>query len=161
MEARNDVDTPLYLNWAIICPKNETAIPDNNNFFRSNGTTRGENFNHGTNTALFMHCKSINTDKYRIIAHMRHVLGGKSDSSPGSADPRYSGSKASYIFRERYIKLARQLQFENAADTQPRSGNVYLVYWINKMGDGPNLTVQTDLGALSLEIVAYFRDPRP
>lgn len=154
---RNNVETPILCNFAIIAPK-EPAVSLSNEFFRRPGAAdRGVNFIDSTHTGLTQHCYPINTDRFRILRHWRFTLAGNLDSSAPVGIP-YSSAKASYRRFEFYLKLNRQLRFENEAATYPIDERIWIVHWANKMGEPAMMTTNVGMYATDDLICTYFRD---
>jgi len=149
---RNNLDEPLYLNVAILHPKNAGDITPAN-FFRAHGTSRGSDFDL-TKTALEFHCLSLNTDKFAILKHKRYRLRARGGTA-------YSdGTGRNYINLDWYIKLKRQLRYDASTSEAPIDGSCYLVYWMDRFFGAQNEVVSTNACNFQERHIMYFRDTK-
>lgn len=161
-ELRNKLVYACYCNIAVVSPKDNDSIIDND-FFRANGSDeRAINFTDGrAESAVFMHMAAINTDKYNVLMHHRFTLGGRQDGSGGS-DPAFqsSGTLTSYRRYHKYLPVNRQIRFDNNTSIQPESGNCYLIWWFNRMGESATIVPETPANTCDFGVraVTYFRD---
>lgn len=157
---RNNSDQPLYVNVAVISPKDQVAaaIPVGD-FFRADGlNTRGISFADSSLNALQKHCMPINTDLYHILWHKRFKLAGQYDSSPGPDPSHFSSGYPSYMTMEKFVPLRRQITFDNTSSTS--SDDVcYLIMWHNHQHDGTGITPASNL-VVGKYITTYFRESR-
>jgi len=132
-EVLNQNTDPLYLNVAVIHPKATTngGQVDTNNFFRDTSANRARDFDIGM-TGLEFHCLPINTDDYVVLKHKRFRLGPM--PTPSSSDPSITQNNSNnYMNIDWYIRLNRQVRWNNDEDDKPTDGDVYVVYWADKM----------------------------
>ena len=153
-EIQNDnTSTPMYLNFAIVVPRDNLGTPGDD-FFRSQaGTSRTNQFDPTALTANELHCLPINTDKYFVIKHLRYRVasdtGGTADSHQLNIDF--------------YQPINRQLRWDDSLGT-PRQ-DIYIMSWASFFGrnagtvaaSGDNDTSETYSRAL--RVVTYFADP--
>lgn len=161
-EWRNKLQTPLLMNIAVLAPKDGVdtgiAIP-NEDFFRSYEAIRAVNFDPFM-SSLELHMNAINTDKYTVLRHKRFTLAAdRQEVDPEAAVNTWQGSGKSYRLQRWYIKLNRQLRFDDSSPV-PRSGRVYLVFWCSVLGAPFGSGVVQDAVALKSRAVMYFREPK-
>lgn len=151
MELRNADTDPQYINIAVISPKFGGA-PTVDQFFRDSNLGRSIDFGIGL-SSLDFHCKPINSDRFTILRHKRYRLQGT-----GSATYVENGGK-NYMNTEFYVKVKRQLRYENNADTVPSTGGVYLVYWMDKFNTQAGIVGTSNASVASERIITYFKEP--
>lgn len=156
-EFKNNFESPLYLNIAIIAKKNENGQPNVSNFFRDDNTSRATNFN-STVSSLHKHHALINTDLWNVMMHRRYRLAGERDSSPGNS-VQYSSGRASYMNFSRWVPFKRQLRFDANTDTRSSTADILLVYWCSTFC-GSGSVVSTGAMDHNFDIVCYFRDTK-
>lgn len=152
---RNNANTPMYMNWAVVHPKvDESTPPSTTNFFRSNGNERGQDFDNTLSSQQF-HCLKINTDKFTILKHKRFRLGPANNISD-------YGTQTGNSFKniEWYIKIKRQLRYETDASTLPVTGNVYLLHWADRMFDDSGQVPRGGEISVQEYCVGFFRDAK-
>lgn len=149
----NKLDQPQFFNFAIIAPKHTSAGVNTIDFFRSSSGDRGSNF--GTQlSALELHYLPINTDKYNILRHYRHNLGGQadrpsfynSDSGPGN-----------WFSKKVYIPLNRQLRYDNSFSTTCNTP-IYAVWWCDVMRNPDQAVTTTNAASVSLMHTMFYTD---
>lgn len=154
MAVRNLRARPMYFNCAVVSPKNAGVVTEAN-FFRASGTARGSNFDN-SKTSLEFHCLPINTDKFTILKHKRYRLIKGGDNFSQYAD--FSGRN--YMNIDWYIKLKRQLRYDDTTSESPIDGSVYLVYWCDDWdaigGASSNVGAIATMG----RHIMYFRDTK-
>lgn len=120
------------VNVAVISPKDCIATtPTGANFFRANDAFRWRDFDDTMSGWLRMQ-QNINTDNYLVHYHKRFLLA---DFDVGNGT-RY------LKMRKRWLKISRQLRYEDKADgnsSEPVNGAIYLVWWC----DGPQIAANT------------------
>jgi len=141
---------PLYFNMALIITKN--GIFGVNDFFRGRDGERSVNFSTGL-TSNELHCLPINTDKYHVLWHHRALLNGSSATS------NVNRSGTTYGIINKYIKLGRQVRFENADTATSANEDARLVFWSDDFGASSTTLTQADAFQLQLSVCCYFRDP--
>lgn len=153
-EWKNNSSYPLYLNVAVISPKDGVVNVSADDFFRSHSADkRSVNFS----TALSsnqLHCLPVNSDKYTVLRHKRFTLGP--DPTPLNNRP-YSINKDNFLVMNWYLKLKRQIRFEGDLNV-PESGQVYLVWWADKFGTDATTAPAPDSYNNSLRAIVYFKE---
>lgn len=154
---KNDSDVPVYFHWAIVQPKTATTM-STADFFRNNGDVgtsgnRGEDFA-TTLSSLKMDCLSINTDKYNIVRHKRHIVGVRNYNQPYNN----GGGPPSYLHISEWVKIGRQFRFEDTS-TPKCTTPLYFVYWMDRTDNAGGATATIGAGTFSSETVCYWRNP--
>lgn len=151
-EFSNTQTIPLYLNVAVLSPKQKSTV-DGNDFFRDDGSddNRAQNFSSITLNSLQFHCLPINTDDYIILKHRRYKLNPVPNGTTFAAQ-----NGKNYMNIDWWIPLKRQLRYDTLSGG-PENGTVHLVYWCARFGD--NLSgVQTNACQRTVRATAYFRE---
>ena len=155
MSMVNDAVVPLYINVAVVHGKVEEVAPGASNWFRASDGSRGRDAD-DTLTSLEWHCLPINTDKFTILKHKRLLLA---PNDPVAGDFN-NGSAKNYANLDWYIRLKRQLRFENSSNTTPIAGNVWLVYWCDLWtADSASLAVAAQMRVNERHLM-YFNEPK-
>ncbi len=150
MAIRNNISEPLYVNVAVVSPKNAGEITSAN-FFRASGQSRGSDFDN-SKTGLEFHCLPLNTDKFAILKHKRYRLNNEESGS------NITGKN--YMNIDWYIKLKRQLRYDDTTTTSPIDGAVYLLYWCDRFfGQDSNIPVGASMSTMERHIM-YFHDTK-
>jgi len=155
MEVKSLSNEPLYINVAMLAPKDGVNAVDTNNFFRSSDdTARARDFDINLNSNEF-HCLAINTDKYTILKHKRMRL------IPQGAGTTTTVSLTGYSYMNLnwWIPLKRQIRW-NAGTNQPVSGEVQLVYWADQFHTPTGTTPVIGEFSVMRRCVAYFKEPK-
>lgn len=150
---RNDRTVPGHFHLAVLSPKDSTSLVTSD-FFRSPSDTRAVDFGLPLGD-LSMDNLPINSDKYQILRHKRYTLMPSANNANWQSN---SGNNFTTI--RWYVKLKRQLRYEENTDTIPQSGEVFLVWWISHMGDNTGDAVTTDGYEIGYRTEMYFREPR-
>lgn len=148
----NSVNLHMYVNVAIISPKDCNTTPTTTEFFRSFGASRSEDFDPATMTAIMSHYRGINRDIYDVIMHKRMRLGPSIDDSCAMTNPRVK------VLR-RYVKIGRQFRFKGST-ASPSGRSLWLVYWCDKSN---NLTSDTPVANqvfVQHDTALYFRESK-
>lgn len=151
LEAINLDTEALYLNWALLSPKAGATDIQTTDFFRIQGSERGTDFGIALEGYQFA-CYPINTDRYTVLKHSRHMLVAGTQSGVTND---LTGSNHTLI--EYYHKINRQIRFESTAN--PESGHIYFVWWCDRVGAAAASLVQTAKIQMGRRVVAYFREP--
>lgn len=154
-EFRWTVNTPGYLNIAVLSPKQTTTDSvEPLNFFRNNEDARSMDFS-TLRTGLEFHCCPINSDDYTILRHKRYVLN--TVNQPTASWSKQSGS--SWINVNWWVPLRRQVRYQPGESATPTDGRVFLVYWFDVWGN-PSGTAAASCAAVSAKVISYYREPR-
>ena len=144
--------SPLYFNYAVIVPKfdQSTATVPTGDFFRSNANGRGLDFSNSLSSLEF-HYQPINTDLYHVLTHKRMKLG------PLEPTLYTDGSTTNYATFQKYIKVNRQIRYEN---NNPVNGRIIYVYWCDLLEADPSDTPTASAFTYNQYNVVYFSDPK-
>lgn len=144
---------PLYVNCAVIAPKHGSSGVSTTDFFRANDGTRGQDFSIALG-ALEFHYLPINTDKYIVMRHYRHVLGGQTDLSPSyNADT----GPSNYLTKKIWLPINRQLRFDNSASNSCNTP-IYFVWWFDAVNVASGSAVATARCQMSFMHTMFFAD---
>ncbi|ASH99185.1 capsid protein [Giant panda circovirus 2] len=154
LEFRNNVTTPLYVNVAVLAPKNTSGnILSETDFFRDSGTTRAKDFSTAL-TAMEFHCLPVNTDDYVVLKHKRFRLG----PLPGAT--LYQNSVGNnYKNVDWYIKLGRQVRYESSS-SQATDGHVSVAYWCDAWGAAAGTAAASGSMSVSQRYITYWKEPK-
>lgn len=152
MEVSNSNGAPLYFNMAILSAKDGVAGIQTANFFRASTGERAVDFDQ-TLTGLEFHCLPINVDKYTVLKHKRFRLIGTSQASFTERTGK------SYMNLDFYMKLNRQLRWDQTSGIQPISGGVFLVYWADLFQASGGDTPVTGTYSITQRHITYFKEP--
>ena len=151
----NDINVPMYANVAVIHQKDAETAPAETNFFRGPGAQRGQDFGNAL-TSLEFHCLPINTDKYVVLKHKRLLLAPDIEVTGD-----FNNNKGkNYANLDWYVKLKRQLRFDNSAVSTPTNGNVWLVYWFDTWPAAANATPTNTAVRVTERHLMYFHEPK-
>jgi hypothetical protein len=154
LEVKNESSSPMYWNWAIIAPREAGASIVNADFFRGNGLSRTQDFSTDL-TGNQLHCLPINTDKYTILQHQRHLLNtGSLSGDDGFSD--YAGSNFKRF--NKYIPINRQLRYKTGSNF-PTDGSIWMVHWASFFMEEGAAPSQQNAYKISEEVVTYFKEP--
>lgn len=144
---------PLYLNCAVIAPKHGSSGISVTDFFRANDGQRGQDFDVALG-ALEFHYLPINTDKYIVMRHYRHVLGGQIDLSPSyNADT----GPSNYITRKIWLPINRQLRYDNAASNSCNTP-IYFVWWFDRANAASGAASTAANAQMSFMHTMFFKE---
>lgn len=154
MEVQNsNASDGMYLNVAVVAPKDASGI-NNDDFFRAqSGNTRVANFDPAVLSANELHCFAINSDKYFVLKHKRMKLAQSDVNSLGK-------DRTNVDF---YMKIGRQFAYDGIAQT-PRE-DIFLVYWTSHFGRNPGTSAAggdndvTETFNRSVRMTTFFAEP--
>lgn len=153
-EVANAMAQPMYFHIAVVSPKVKSDDPgvDTVDFFRAtDGNQRGLDFDGDDQEALIMHYRGINNDKYNILMHKRYLMG----PSFGDGDTNWKeGSNKSYKTGKLYLKLKRQIRFENGLCQTP----IELVIWACPLLCTHDRGVIEDAFNAAFQVQAFFKE---
>lgn len=158
MAMHNFAIKPLYVNVAVLSPKNQGGITPEN-FFRSNEQERGTDFVDGL-PALSFHCLNINTDKFYILKHKRYVLNPRRSANGNENNVFNNGDRKNYKNIQWYVKLKRQIRYDRTDTDSPIDGACYLVYWCDLYDNPGNSVATSDQLRVMQRHVTYFRESK-
>lgn len=148
IEARNNLSVPMYLNIAVISPKNALNV-STAGFFRGHGLTRVDDFS-TTRTSLEFHCLPINADDYNILHHWRFRLNAAGE---GATYEEMSGRN--YMNFDKWVKLGRQIRYRGVTT---ESNPVFIVNWCDAFNTGTGGASQAGALTLGKKYITYFRE---
>lgn len=117
---------PLYLNVAVVFDKrgNDTvSVVSVNDFYRGNGSTRAADFSVNF-SALELHTKPLNADRFTIYSHDRFLLGTSNQTVAQGF--QYTQN---FMHFKKWIPLNKQISYE---DDNAQS-KIWLIYWCDQM----------------------------
>jgi len=163
MTFRNRDNQPLWVNVAIVNPKNafpSNSLPDDNlltvsKFFKVLGAPDRTDGANNLQTGLEWGTLPIATDEMNVIWHARFKLGIKfndaaQDFTTGAGGPNYRTLN-------RYMKCPKKISYNTSAGDscdQP----FYLIVYCSRFEEGAGSPIGNSL-AYTQHIVTYFRDP--
>lgn len=155
-EVMNVLDVPVYMNWAIVTPKNDlTTSISKIDWFRDYSVKREQSFD-STLTSNEMHCLPINADRYIVHSHQRTRLAPKNGNT--SALYNVGGQNIRTIMK--YIPVKRQFRFDGNSTEEPSGRQLFLVWWFDEfLSASGHVTVPNAVQCNRREI-CYFREPK-
>ena len=155
---KNLEETRLFINWAVIHPKQGQVIdPNQPEFFRDYTDVRAWDANSGAKTGLSWSVAQINSDDYVILKRGKFMLV---PSTGTSVNPAVSfNTKDSEKSISCWCKLGRSFTFTNDVVPVPNDP-IYFVCW----AADPNGAAGTNIGlngfTYRLRSIVYFREPK-
>lgn len=152
---------PLCMNVAVVCPKNN-ATPTTTGFFRNmidSVDYRATDFSITKNQMEF-HKLPINTDEYQVYTHKRFIMNPAERASPGfpTLTEFYNAARPNWKTMSMYIPINRRFTFDAGTDEYPNNGNLWLLYWADRMGNAGSMPVETQVFYTQYKIVTSFKD---
>lgn len=150
---RNDTALPLYVRCAIVHRKNGSTV-GTNDFFRSYGVNRANDFNSGgTAGSLRLRSDPINTDEYDVLKTWSYTL-----------HPRVSGTITNYnevapnwVDVSEYVSINRYVRYEGAAGLTCTE-KLYFVFWGAQAGSNSTVAPVVNGFKRQLRLVTFFKD---
>lgn len=146
---------PMCVNLAYIAPKHDNDTDIAQEFFRGSGDTRALNFSTDLNSND-LHCRPINTDRWHILMHKRFKLDPR-ELSTSITSQRHASTRSSYTTINHYLKINRQIRFNDDTSVQARS-KIYLVYWFDKFMTAGGSNVQSNLLNVQFRTTLFFKE---
>lgn len=156
---------PLCLHMAILAMRNNVGntpaqqqvnpvqIQD---FFRGNGTSRAINFQNTLSGQEF-NCLAINADAYVILWRKKYILGRIADPAQCSRGHNMPATR----FIKKYIKLNRQVRYDETTIDAASEGRIFLVYWLEQsQGAISGSGAIASSAGIDMHIVTFFREPK-
>jgi len=162
---QNVANAPMYCNIAIVNPKNaNSSVLSLDGFFRDYNQSRDVNFS-DLLSALELHTLPINTDRYRVLAHKRHVIpaanllatgenAGFAEKSIGASGP------PNFVAGKMWVPLKRQIQFNDDLNDSCEHKCFYVV-WFDLIGNNKTATSTGGLVSGQMHAVTYFNEVPP
>lgn len=148
LHVENLNNIPMFLNVAVVIPKNNdfltASIIPNTEFFRGVQNSRTQDFGTGMNF-MALHCRSINTDRYRVLTHKRYKIS-----------PANSTNNAGEIVHKQYVKINRQVEFDDGDLIELPRKCAYLCWWASNASNAAQATAYN----VTLEQTQYFKEPK-
>lgn len=149
---RNNLAIPLVYNIAVVYDKrsnDDTASVSVNDFFRGSGANRAVDFSTGL-SALQLHCKPLNKDRFTILWHHRGQLAPRQDGT--NFNSTYPNIKQLH----KWIGLRKQVSYEDGH----AQSKIWLIYWCDQFQD--EASDAAIVGALTFQEyhITYFREPK-
>jgi hypothetical protein len=138
----------VYANVAIISPKDMTAANtvSLNNFFKSNGATRCQDFS-TVLPAIDFRCLAISTDQHDILKHKRMILGPNTSTE--------GGNSRTFNF---YVPMKRQIRYDATGNT-PAGKEAFLVYWFDQEHAAGGSPQVAGIIESQISITRYWKEP--
>jgi len=157
LEVRNNTESPLVWNWAIISPRDSVGITLSD-FFRGNGTTRGVDFSDALSSCDINH-RAINSDNFYILKRGKFTLVQVgTGSNPTTGFTTRTGFN--YIQTQRYFKLNRQIRYDGPNGNNVETKSVFFVHWADNILVPEGTAAVADAYTLRQHLVTYFREPK-
>ena len=156
IEYRNNINTPLQVNVALIVPRQQNNYAASDWFTDPAGTT--ERYI-GFSTALSsmqLNTYNICSDHYTIFMHKRFTLGGNANYAVSGT---YQTQKASFQTMRRYIPIKRQITFFND-DAVDSDNPVFLVHWCDQPFNAAGANAETNRITANYLVRLYWREPK-
>lgn len=151
LQILNRATRPLTFNYAIIAPKNSTAIPSIDGFFRDYNQSRDVNFSTGLSNNE-IHNNPISTDKFHVLMHRRYTIAGAE-----IPDNYNSKGPHNWITPKSYTKMHRQVRFNDDTGTAAEE-KVFLVFWADQLFASGGSAPVADAFSMSAKIETYFNE---
>lgn len=157
VEVENNQTLPLYVNFAVVHPKQKYEITLDD-FFRDNGGDRSINFNDTSLDSLDYATRNINADRYNILMHKRFRLASDAGEIQNAFQPM-PNTDATRILQF-YVPFKRQIRYDDAGTGELPIHQVYFLCWVDTAntpaGNAPIATVMR----FSSRFITYFRNTR-
>lgn len=126
----------LWMNMAIVSPKDSNTTPDEDDFFtRDEGTFRGQAFTDYANmSGLDYATKNINTAKFVVRWHHRFTLGASANAGTSEFGECVM---LPYKKLSRWVPINRTFAY-NDAQGNTCMDNMYLIHWATGPNDAHN-----------------------
>lgn len=144
---RNTNEKPVYMNLAILCPKDDQDV-DTVDFFRSNKTGRSTDFDTSLSCLQF-HCNPVNSDKYTILRHIRRTIHPSEEGG-------FNYMKPNWNLEDFWVPVNRQMRYKSNLP-QSAINRIELVYWFDTTEAAGGSEALT-MGTTNYHTVAYFKD---
>lgn len=153
LELMNEATEPLIVHCAWVSPKDGQEVTSAD-FFRGYHQERGTNFSDALSSLEFRTGK-INPDKFAILKHKRFMIGG----APGGTSID-QGNLPSFMTYAVYLPIKRQLRYDSPATAPAIDGNIFMVYWCDKMHLAGGASGTTGALKIKHRHLVYFRESK-
>lgn len=157
---RNRNDTPIFLNIALISPRNKDVLTSGASnypeFFRGNGAERGQAAifsGSGSNSGWYNHIQNINTDLYYVLFHKRFKVIGEGTSNQTWTE--HTGKN--YFYFKWWIPLKRTIRYSSSSGTSG-DAHIQLVWWFAKQDRPAGQTINDTILNFTCYTKCYFKD---
>lgn len=155
---RNISNSPIFLNWAVICARNNgvsNLLQTQSEFFRDYNSTRAWNANDSSKFGLEWSNASINPDMFHVLRRGKFLLAGY----PSSTSYTYN-VKDSHKEMDIYVKIGRQVNFQDDSDvTGLPIEQVWFVYWGATPLSAAGYATSNQFSEIT-KVIQYYREPK-
>jgi len=116
----------ITFHFAIVHNRRDDDESQNNDFYRNDGRfgdTRALNFGNYL-SGMDNHCLNINTDKYVVLKHYKFMV-----SRNATTGTKYNEHMKNFVHFEKYLKINKQVRFEEETGTNPYSPTIHVLHW--------------------------------
>lgn len=154
---RNISNTNVYINWAVVYPRQDTQLtatePD---FFRDYNANRAWGAGDTNKNGLEWANAQINTDKYVVMRRGKFLL--TENATPPAVNANTSHIKSSQKEIDIYVKFGRMIHFDGITETPLE--DVYFVHWMASPLQGAGNGDSTVQYRTAFRYIKYFREPK-
>lgn len=149
---RNLKSYPIVCNWALVHPlRNQDVTNITSGFYRD--FTASRDIDHTPQlSSIIINNNSISPDRFAILARGKFMLAQSSNPNP---DP----SRAAYRFVKRYVRLNKQIRFNDDNDSLAED-QIWFLHWADQIDANAGTIEQVGTYQLQHQIVTYFRPPK-
>ena len=149
---------PVCFHYALVACKG-FATPEGPDFLRGYEDDRGLDFTPNNISGMDVLKSPINADKYTIFMHKRFWLRPRSDNpaSAGAEDVWHSTNKGGMRVLEEYVKINRQLRFNDEGTCETP---MYLVWWAGSPFKVKTAAAVNDTIMMTRKVTVFFREPK-
>lgn len=155
---RNLEEDRVFINWAVVHPKQDQLIGQTQtDFFRDYTSSRTWDAGSAAKTGLSWSNAAINTDEYVILKRGKFLL----IPNPTATVNQAVGYNSKDIQKELtcYVKIGRNFTFQDTPSTAPND-QIYFVCW----GANPDQNAGNNVGVngftYRIRSIVYFREPK-
>jgi len=152
---KNDHTTRLWINWAVVHPKQGQAPgPSATDLFRDYTNQRAFDATSINKTGLTWSVAQINTDEYVVMKRGKFMLTPVQTATAATQSFNY-GAPVKDV--QCYIKVGRQFYFDDGESTP--QDQIYLLVWCSDSNEQAGNALGTGI-SYRRRAVVYFREPR-
>lgn len=158
---------PLFFHFAIVCPKNEANADgfDTNEFFRGYEVSRDFPMSSAAHGSV-LNLAPINADRFHVLMHKRWFIPKKDPAETTTIWNSGDYRSLNYRIKTMYVPFKKPIAYDDDAMypagsifTKPEQP-IWAVYWVTvPIEDPPIEPIANSLG-LSIDIVAFFKEPK-
>lgn len=142
-----NIEQIIFVNFAIIAPKEGIAGLSTTDFFRSYGSQRSQDFPTTTADTPVLINNPINTDKYEVMLHKQVRLASRSIGPFPLSE--FNGNF--------YVPIKRQIRYDSDAASSA-NGDLRFCMWYTTINSN-GTTGQLQSVDERVDLFTYFRDP--